>query len=173
MASSFSTMTSISFRVIRALDMETTCNMLELVETIPSTAALTLLKSAVLRQYITSAYRARDKLLQERVVDGCLYTDLLRCIYNTTGCPKCTMNRSWFINSFQEHLCRKCNMTTSTCCWLNCPRKLAASRSWTNAHLCHAKMYRMIKTFNRHPIDVFSWKTDQYYASVLFQSEKN
>lgn len=51
------------FNVIRAFNMETTSNMLQLVEAALSAAALVSLESAVLSRYTTVTCTARETLL--------------------------------------------------------------------------------------------------------------
>lgn len=58
------------FNVVRALDMETKSNMLELVDATSSDAAQFSLKSAVLRRNITPSYWARERIFQDLLADG-------------------------------------------------------------------------------------------------------
>lgn len=95
------------FKVIRALDMDTKSNMLKLVEASPSAAALSSLKSAILRRYEIPSYWARDRMFQNLSVEGKRPTDLLRWINKTTNCPNCPMNRNWFLRSLPANLRRK------------------------------------------------------------------
>lgn len=66
------------FKVVEARDM------VELEEASTSVAALTSLKSAVLKRKTMPSQWARDKLFQDLSADGWRSTDLLQCINGTT-----------------------------------------------------------------------------------------
>lgn len=76
------------FKVVEARDM------VELEEASTSVAALTSLKSAVLKRKTMPSQWARDKLFQDLSADGWRSTDLLRCINRTTVHTCCPMNRN-------------------------------------------------------------------------------